>query len=581
MSTFTIGEQDFLLDGEPYRILSGALHYFRVHPGQWADRISMARHMGLNTIETYVAWNEHSPRRGEFETRGRLDLVRFLELVQEAGMHAIVRPGPFICAEWDNGGLPGWVTRECGADIRTSAPSYLGAVKGYLDHLLPLLAPLQIDQGGPIILMQIENEYGAYGSDKAYLGALVEETRGHGITVPLTTVDQPSDEMLEAGGLPELHKTGSFGSAAGERLAVLRRHQPSGPLMCAEFWDGWFDHWGGHHHTTDAAESARELDAILSLGASVNIYMFHGGTNYGLTNGANHKGHYEPTTTSYDYDAPLSEHGSPTEKYFAFREVIGKYVELPEMPMSSPTSAPSFEVQFDRSIDILSTLADAQSVRFEQVVSMDEIDHFRGFALYRTTLSSGGVLEFKEIRDRAHVFVNGLPLGVLDRQHNDRRILLPDDDKILLELFVEDEGRVNYGPRIGERKGIIGPVTLDGRPVSDWEVVALDLENLDSVVEATLTPATSAIGPVVAVAHFTLPAQTDLHLANEGLAKGVAWLNGWPLGRYWARGPQRSLYVPGASTRAGENELVFLELSGVIDGGVRFLARPDLGSTEQ
>ena len=314
-SRFAIGASDFELDGQPHRILAGALHYFRVHPDLWADRIHKARLMGLNTIETYVAWNAHEPRRGEWRTDDGLDLGRFLDLVAAEGMHAIVRPGPYICAEWDNGGLPAWLFRDPEVGIRRSEPHYLEAVSAYLRRVYGIVAPRQVDAGGPVILVQIENEYGAYGSDKAYLAELVRVTREAGISVPLTTIDQPTPQMLADGSLPGLHLTGSFGSRAGDRLATLREFQPTGPLMCMEFWCGWFDDWGSHHHTTDAAASAAELDALLAAGGSVNVYMFHGGTNFGLTNGANDKGRYAPITTSYDYDAPLDESGHPTAKY--------------------------------------------------------------------------------------------------------------------------------------------------------------------------------------------------------------------------------------------------------------------------
>ena len=334
---FAIGDTDFLLDGEPFRILSGALHYFRVHPAQWADRIRKARQMGLNTIETYVAWNAHAPTPTSFRLDDGLDLGRFLDLVAAEGMYAIVRPGPYICAEWTNGGLPGWLLADAGAGVRSNDPAFLTAVAGYLAALAPVLVPRQADQGGPVILVQAENEYGAYGSDKDYLRAIVKHLRGIGITVPLISVDQPMGSMLADGSLPELHATASFGSHATERLAALRRHQRTGPLMCAEFWDGWFDSWGGHHHVTSPAETAGELDALLRAGASVNIYMFHGGSNFGLTSGANDKGTYTPIVTSYDYDAPLDEAGNPTAKYWAFREVIAKYAPVPD---SRPVPAP-------------------------------------------------------------------------------------------------------------------------------------------------------------------------------------------------------------------------------------------------
>ncbi|ANP71413.1 glycoside hydrolase family 35 protein [Cryobacterium arcticum] len=678
---FAIGDTDFLLNGEPFRILAGAIHYFRVHPDHWADRIRKAKLMGLNTIETYVAWNAHSPVRGTFDTVGQLDLARFLDLIAAEGMYAIVRPGPFICAEWDNGGLPGWLFADPAVGVRRNEPLYMTAVAEYFDRLLPIVASRQIDRGGPVILVQIENEYGAYGDDKDYLRALVELNRAGGITVPLTTIDQPTDQMLDDGSLPELHKTGSFGSRATERLAVLRRHQPTGPLMCAEFWNGWFDHWGAHHHTTSAEDSARELDDLLATGASVSLYMFTGGTNFGFTNGANDKGVFQPTVTSYDYDAPLSESGEVTAKYLAFREVLTRYAPvaadaaLPPLPEPA-TPAPAFDVVVDESVslwDALPELADTSAAWAAELPSMDALGQYTGFALYRSRLTPGTrVLSFGEVRDRAQVFVDGTAVGVLQRDHHDRSLSLPPGDR--LDLLVEDQGRVNYGPRIGEDKGLIGPATLDGVDLAHWQVLPLDVDgfvrsgsalfapknghhgvpaapsahhapagavDLDLDVEldlalnltptprlsspatlsaattpasAATTPASAATvpmslatssgstaiapaspatlslvpnaevagslsGPAFARGRFGAEPGIDLFLRTAGWGKGQVWINGFNLGRFWDRGPQTTLYVPGPVLRA-ENELVILCLHGTESTRISFVARPELGHTD-
>ena len=426
MSQFEIGADDFLLDGRPVQILSGALHYFRLHPDQWRDRLTRARELGLNTIETYIPWNAHSRTRGEFRTDGILDLGRFLDEVAAQGMHAIVRPGPYICAEWTGGGLPGWLFTD-GAGVRRHEPTYLAAIQEYYEAVAEIVVPRQVDRGGPVILVQVENEYGAYGADKEYLAALVTLLRDSGITTPLTTIDQPEPAMLENGSLPGLHMTGSFGSRVTERLATLRAHQPTGPLMCAEFWDGWFDSWGLHHHTTDAAASARELDDLLSVGASVNLYMLCGGTNFGFTNGANDKGTYVPIVTSYDYDAPLDEAGRPTAKYWAFREVLAKYTDVPEVTAPPRTPAPTFTVPLVRRCpvwDVLDLLGDEQA--HDHLPTVDALGHFDGFTLYRALDdATPGVLELAEVRDRAQVFVDRAPVAVLSRDHGERRAVLP------------------------------------------------------------------------------------------------------------------------------------------------------------
>ncbi|HEY0261169.1 MAG TPA: beta-galactosidase family protein [Lacisediminihabitans sp.] len=578
--SFAIGETDFLLDGRPFRVISGALHYFRVHPDLWADRIHKARLMGLNTIETYVPWNEHSPRPGVFETGGGLDLGRFLDLIAAEGLHAIVRPGPFICAEWDNGGLPAWIFEDAGVGIRRNEPRYMAAVSDYLAALLPIVACRQVDRGGPVILVQVENEYGAYADDKDYLRALVELNRAAGITVPLTTIDQPTDQMLEDGGLPELHRTASFGSRSGERLATLRRHQPTGPLMCGEFWDGWFDHWGAHHHTTAVAAAAAELDELLASGASVNLYMFHGGTNFAFTNGANDKGVYQATTTSYDYDAPLTEAGEPGPKFWAFREVIARYAPVPDELPAASAPAPVFEMDLDRFVSLSDALpALGAWTSYDHLPTLDELGHYRGFALYRTTLEHGGVLSVDEVRDRAQFFLDGDPVGVLSRDQHDRALVVPRGG--VLDVLVEDQGRVNYGERIGERKGLIGGAVLDGAPLERWSVLPLALSVLpDRLFEGDAAVTGSVAGPAFVCGGFEVEEPVDLFLSTAGWGKGVAFVNGFNLGRYWSRGPQSTLYVPAPLVRAGLNEVVLFELQGLSTPTARFVSAHELGHLE-
>ena len=489
-SRFEIGETDFLLDGAPHRIISGAMHYPRVHPDQWRDRIRKARLMGLNAIETYVAWNAHEPVQGQWDATGPNDLGRYLDLIAEEGMHAIVRPGPYVCAEWHNGGLPTWLTSDADVKLRSSDPRYLEAVAGYLEKVNAIVAPRQIDRGGSVILVQIENEYGAYGSDKVYLAELIRLTREAGITVPLTQVDQPIPHMLEGGSHEGLHMTGSFGSRVSERLATLREYQPTGPLMCMEFWCGWFDHWGEKHHTTTFADSARDLDALLSAGASVNIYMIHGGTNFGLTAGANDSGRYLPMVTSYDYDSPISESGDLTEKFRAFRDVIAKHAPVPDEPLPEPVDAPVFTVTLETIGDPLPLVATDRG-EFDAPPSLDELGSDLVLVEYETTISGGGVLE-AEVRDYAWTRVDGRPAGTLQRSIEDHALAIPAGER--LTLLVEETGRVNYGPKIGEHKGVIGVPLLAGQPLAGpWQVRTFDVPALGSAVkDAVVTDAAAA-----------------------------------------------------------------------------------------
>jgi len=576
VTSFSIGDADFLRDGQPHQVIAGAIHYFRVHPDQWLDRIHKARLMGLNTIETYVAWNAHEPRRGEWDASGWNDLGRFLDLVHAEGMDAIVRPGPYICAEWHNGGLPVWLTGG-ERELRSSEPAFLADVSAYLRRVYEIVAPRQIDRGGPVVLVQIENEYGAYGADKAYLEALVAVTRDAGITVPLTTVDQPIDQMLADGSLPELHKTGSFGSRSAERLATLRKHQPTGPLMCSEFWDGWFDWWGGVHHTTDVAAAAADLDVLLAAGASVNIYMFHGGTNFGLTNGANDKGRYLPLVTSYDYDAPLDEAGDPTEKFFAFREVIARYAPVPEELPTRTAAAPAFDV----ALAPLGTWTDAAASGpvTDRPQTFEHLSHLSALVRYDVELhGAGGLLAVDDVRDLAWVSVDGQPFGTLSRTRHDRTVRIPAGG--LLSILVEDQGRVNYDHRLGEEKGLLGSVTLDGVPLTGWRSTPLDVAAIAAEL-GERSDDVGADGPRAWAGDFSLEEPSDLFIDTSAWSKGYAFVNGFFLGRYWRNGPQRTLYVPAPATRAGANRLIVLELENLVAPRAAFVDALSLGDTEE
>ena len=581
MTSFEIGETDFLLDGRPHRILSGAIHYFRVHPDQWADRIRKARLMGLNTIETYVAWNAHEPRRGEWDETGWNDLGRFIDLIAAEGMHAIVRPGPYICAEWHNGGLPVWLTGIDGIGLRRSESQYLVEVERYLERVYETVAPRQIDRGGPVILVQIENEYGAYGADKDYLRELVRVTRDAGITVPLTTIDQPTAQMLRDGSLEGLHLTGSFGSRAAARLATLREHQPTGPLMCAEFWDGWFDWWGGHHHTTSVADAAGELDTLLASGASVNFYMFHGGTNFGLTNGANDKGRYHPILTSYDYDAPLDEAGNPTDKYFAFRDVIARHASVPDSVPMAASDAPVLTVDLAR----VPWSAPTQTTSHRTPPTFEELGHLSALVRYETDLPEGGdhrVLTFDEVRDRAWVSVDGSPVGTMSRTMHERSIAVPPGRR--LSVLVEDQGRVNYGERIGEHKGLIGAPRLDGVALEDWTAAPIDVSALGLALSTGDDPdgeSGPVAGPVALRGRFSLEEPADRFLDTGEWGAGYVVVNGFLLGRYRRTGPQRTLFVPSPMLRAGENTIVVIELEDVVAARADFVAQADLGPREE
>ncbi|MFF5256203.1 beta-galactosidase family protein [Streptomyces leeuwenhoekii] len=590
MPALTTTSGGFLLNGEPFRIVSGALHYFRVHPEQWADRLRKARLMGLNTVETYVPWNLHQPDpESPLVLDGLLDLPRFLRLAGQEGLRVLLRPGPFICAEWDGGGLPAWLTADPDIRLRSSDPRFTGAVDRYLDLLLPPLLPHFAASGGPVIAVQVENEYGAYGDDTAYLRHLADALRARGVEELLFTCDQADPAHLAAGSLPGVLATGTFGSRIERSLARLRAHQSEGPLMCTEFWVGWFDHWGGPHHVRDAADAAADLDRLLSAGASVNLYMFHGGTNFGFTNGANHHHAYAPTVTSYDYDAPLTEWGDPGPKYHALREVIARHAPVPDEPVPSPgRKLPPTEVVLDRRAPLLPHASVLGApVRAGDPLTMQALGQRAGFALYRTSVprSGDGLLRFTGgVGDRAQVFVDGAPAGVLERERGDEtlpvRIPRPG---AALEVLVENMGGVNYGPHIGTPKGLLGPVSFEDTVLRGWDCHPLPLDGPDGPAGALpFVPAgqvTSAV-PAFHRGTFRVEEPADAFLALPGWTKGQAWINGFPLGRYWNRGPQRTLYVPAPVLRPGANELLLLETHGTTDARVLLTDTPDLGPVQ-
>ncbi|WP_328752387.1 beta-galactosidase [Streptomyces sp. NBC_00285] len=581
MPALTTSFDGFLLHGEPFRIISGAMHYFRIHPDQWTDRLRKARLMGLNTIETYLPWNLHEPEPGELVLDGILDLPRWLRLAQDEGLNVLLRPGPFICAEWDDGGLPAWLLADPDIRLRSSDPRFTSAFDGYLDRLLPALRPFMAAHGGPVIAVQVENEYGAYGTDTAYLKHVQQALRERGVEELLYTCDQANAEHLAAGSLPGTLSTATFGSRVEENLAALRAHQPEGPLMCSEFWIGWFDHWGGPHHVRSAADAAADLDRLLSAGASVNIYMFHGGTNFGFTNGANHKHAYEPTVTSYDYDAPLTESGDPGPKYHAFRDVIARHTAAAAEPAPAPApKLPVTDVDLDHRAPLLPYLRGLPSTSTETAVTMNELGLHTGYVLYRTTLpgSGDGLLHFPGgVGDRAQVFVDGACAGVLERERHDETlsVRVPHAGAVL-EVLVENMGGVNYGPRIGAPKGLLGPVSFQGTALRGWECRAVPLDGPDTVPFGPSGASTDTV-PAFHRGTFEVASPADTFLSLPGWTKGQAWVNGFHLGRYWNRGPQHTLYVPGPVLRPGTNELVLLELHATTGTRAQLTDTPDLG----
>lgn len=587
----TVSGDQFLLDGEPFRILSGSIHYFRVHPGHWRDRLQKLKDFGLNTVETYIPWNMHEPEMSVFKFDRCVDLAGYLTIAQELGLHVIIRPGPFICSEWDFGGLPYWLLKDPTMQVRTSYPPYLEAVDRYFDRLFEILVPFQSTHGGPIIAMQVENEYGGYGNDQSYLMYIREGMQQRGVDVLLFTSDAPYDGNQQSGGVPGVIGTVNFAYNARKGFDVLRQYHPHGPLMVTEFWSGWFDHWGGFHHLcADGAqepdEPVKTFDDILAAGASVNFYMFHGGTNFGFMNGANlDEGRYQAEVTSYDYAAPLTEWGDASPRFAEFGKVLRKYIPLPELviPEQSPKLALG-KLRMTESTSLWDTLNDLSHSR--QCISprpMEDFDQNYGLILYRTYISGPRTrarLTVHGVHDRAQIFLDGDQVGVFERETGVSSMLVDIQEwGAWLDILVENMGRVNFGPGLMDRKGITGGVTLDGQLQFQWQVYPLRLEYISPYLFQAADGQPNRF-PMFFRSDFYVSEPADTFLDTSAWSKGFAWINGFNIGRYWNRGPQKRLYVPGPLLKPGRNELIMLELHECLEEVVTFTDQPDLGKPD-
>ena len=577
--TFEVQGGHFVLDGKPFHVISGEMHYPRIPQAYWRARLRMAKAMGLNTITTYVFWNEHEPKPGVYDFSGNNDVAEFVREAQQEGLYVILRPGPYVCAEWEWGGYPSWLLKDHSIVVRSSDPKFIGLATQWITRLGQELAPLQIGNGGPIILTQVENEYGSYGKDHAYMEQMRKALVDAGFTKSqLYTADGP--EEVPDGSLPELPVGINFGvdgvDSAQNAFATLKKFRPDGLLFNSEYWAGWFDHWGGKHADTSTTDQATNLDWMLRQGYSVSIYMFHGGTSFGWMNGANIDGGvYEPDVTSYDYDSALDESGRPTAKYFAFRDVIAGAtgVTPPPVPeVTAPIGVPS--VTLAQSASLWKNLP--ASIHSQAVLSMEDVDQAYGYILYRTHLkaAAGADLVLDQLHSYAQVYLNEKLVGTLDRRLKQDRLSLPATRKnARLDILVENTGRVNFGRAIGgERAGITKQVTLAGTPLFGWEIFSLPMTAVDTLHYSTKP----CEGACFYRGSFELAGVADTFLDASEFTKGELWLNGQPLGRIWNIGPQKTLYAPSPWLRKGRNEVVVFDLQGKMGAVVRGLEKPVL-----
>jgi beta-galactosidase len=577
--TFAVGDSSFMIDGKPVVLRCGEMHFARIPREYWRDRLRMAKAMGLNTIATYVFWNYHEPEKGRYNFKGNADVAEFVRIAGEEGLWVLVRPSAYACAEWEFGGYPWWLLKEHGMKVRSRDARFLALVKKYFAELGKQLAPLQVTRGGNIIMVQIENEYGSYDEDKEYLAMNRDYIRQAGFDVPLYTCDGPS--QMPKGYLPGLLPAVNGLDDVPQVKELIRKHNGGkGPFFIAEWYPAWFDTWGEDHHVVPAAQYTPTLETVLANGVSINMYMAHGGTTFGFMNGANmdQTMPYSPQVSSYDYDAPIDEAGNATPKYMAFREVISRHLlpgeVLPPVPARKIAKALA-PIPLTNASNIFAWLPSPTVA--EHPLCFEDLNQGYGYVLYRTRLHGPGegTLALEHVRDYAMVYVNGARVGVLDRRlrQDSLRIVLPTPDAVL-DIFVENTGRINYGPFLNDnRQGIVGKVMLNGVEVKNWTMYRYPFSSPAGVKYAG---SAESAGPVLRRGTFAVTERADTYLDMSAWKKGVVWVNGHHLGRFWNIGPQQTMYVPGVWLKKGRNEVVVLDLYGDGPSELRTLDRPIL-----
>lgn len=560
--TFKVVGNQFELDGKPFQILSGEIHYARVPRAYWRDRIRMARAMGLNTIAAYVFWNVHEPKPGVYDFTGQNDLAAFIKVAQEEHMYVLLRAGPYSCAEWEFGGFPAWLLADSRMQtaLRSNDPAYMIPVERWMKRLAQEVSPLQVGLGGPVLAVQIENEYGNFGSDQAYLHHLHQIFLEDGFTQSLLYTVDPS-KALARGQIDGVYSGVNFGTGrAASALDTLESDRPGQPIFATEYWPGWFDLWGHPHETRSIDPQIADLNTILGRGASLNLYMAHGGTSFGFMAGASEStGAYRGNVTSYDYDAPIDEAGHPTPKFFAYRDVILKYTH--QKPLPVPPVPPVIAVTpftLTRAESLWDELP--EPISSDAPKTMEQIGQAYGLILYRTRLkepAQNATLTLQHLEDFAVVYVNGRKIGTLDRHYHQDQLAINASAGAQLDILVENMGRLNSTKRMRDETKGIHDALLGDQPLRGWEIYSLPMDPAPRV-GATAKPFLA--GPHFAEGAFTLKEVGDTFLDTRALGMGAVWVNGHAIGRFWNIGPQATLYVPGAWLKKGTNDVVIFEL---------------------
>ncbi|MDH6305645.1 beta-galactosidase [Parabacteroides sp. PF5-5] len=584
-NSFKIGDKTFLVNGKPIVIKAAEIHYTRIPSEYWEHRIRLCKALGMNTICIYAFWNIHEQKPGEFNFSGNNDIAAFCRLAQQYDMYIMLRPGPYVCSEWEMGGLPWWLLKKEDIALRSNDPYFLERTKLFMNEIGKQLADLQITRGGNIIMVQVENEYGSYNTDKEYITNIRDIVKGAGFTeVPLFQCDWSSNFLNNA--LDDLLWTVNFGTGANidEQFKKLKEVRPNTPLMCSEFWSGWFDHWGRKHETRDAETMVTGMRDMLDRNISFSLYMTHGGTTFGHWGGANSPA-YSAMCSSYDYDAPISEAGWTTPKYFAVRELLANYLSADETLGEIPEQLPVIEIPeitFTQVAPLFENLP--QPIESEDIKPMEQFDQGWGTILYRTTLPTdvkeGTSLRITEVHDWAQVYANGKLLARLDRRRDEYSTKLPAlKAGTQLDILVEAMGRVNFDVAIHDRKGITEKVELvaenGNTELKNWKVYSFPVDYAFSKDKKYAT-GSKVEAPAYYRATFHLDKTGDTFLDMQSWGKGLVWVNGKAMGRFWEIGPQQTLFMPGCWLREGENEIIVLDLKGPNKASIKGLSQPIL-----
>ena len=591
--TFKVGQKTFLLDGKPFVIKAAEMHYPRIPRPYWEHRIQMCKALGMNTICIYVFWNIHEQREGEFNFTDNNDVAAFCRLAQKNDMYVIVRPGPYVCAEWEMGGLPWWLLKKKDIRLREQDPYFMERVKLFEQKVGEQLSQLTIQNGGPIIMVQVENEYGSYGEDKPYVSEIRDCLRGiYGSELTLFQCDWSSN--FEKNGLDDLVWTMNFGTGANidQQFRRLGELLPNAPKMCSEFWSGWFDKWGAQHETRPAKDMVEGMDEMLSKGISFSLYMTHGGTSFGHWAGANSPG-FAPDVTSYDYDAPINEYGQVTSKFWELRTMMQKYSDqkLPAVPkpVAPIITVPKFE------LTEFAPLLQADGKEASGAIrTFEEMDMGWGTMIYTTKLpeiKAKSILT-ADFHDFAQVFIDGKYIGKIDRVKNEKSLTLPPVSKdVELTIIVEGMGRINFGRAIKDFKGIVSDLTITSE-YDDMETIWKPLQWSNTAIADDYDTAvkTLALKPLPAGkdilkpgyhrGYFNLKKVGDTFLNFETWGKGQVWVNGHAMGRIWSIGPQQTLYIPGCWLKKGRNEIIILDVVGPKEPVVWGQAEPELNKLQ-